>query len=160
MNEQDQILTIIEASNDEDVEIARQMFIKYQEFLGEDLCFQGFEQELASLPGKYADPSGSILLAKLNDKVIGCVAVRPLQDSTCEMKRLFVMTDAQGHSAGRELAKAIIEKARLLGYKKMQLDTLERLVPALKLYQSLGFQKINPYYANPLDEVVYLELNL
>lgn len=160
MNKQNQRLTIIEATKQNEIETARQLFIEYQEFLGEDLCFQGFEQELASLPGKYADPTGAMLLAKLNEKVIGCVAVRPLKDSSCEMKRLFVRTEAQGHSAGRKLAEAIIEKARLLGYKKMQLDTLERLVPALKLYKSLGFRKINPYYANPLEQVVYLELDL
>ncbi|TQV75102.1 GNAT family N-acetyltransferase [Aliikangiella marina] len=151
---------IIEATSQEQIEIARDLFREYQSFLGEDLCFQGFEQELAELPGKYADPTGAILLAEHQEKIIGCVAVRPIEGEVCEMKRLFVRTEAQGLSAGRLLAEAIIARAHLLGYKKMQLDTLERLVPALALYEKLGFKRIEPYYANPLNEVVYLELEL
>jgi len=154
------MIKIVEATAKEEVDIAGKLFRQYQEFLGEDLCFQGFEQELADLPGKYADPTGAILLAKHANDYVGCVAVRPLEGDTCEMKRLYVTTQAQGLSAGRLLAEAIIAKARQLGFKKMQLDTLERLVPALALYKKLGFKRIDSYYANPLDEVIYLELDL
>ncbi|TQV87218.1 GNAT family N-acetyltransferase [Aliikangiella coralliicola] len=142
------------------MDVARQLFREYQEFLGEDLCFQGFEQELASLPGKYASPEGAILLAKHEGDMIGCVAVRALKGDTCEMKRLYVKTVSQGLSAGRKLAEAIIKKAKELGYKKMQLDTLERLERAVELYEKLGFKEISSYYENPLNKVIYLELDL
>lgn len=153
-------MQIIEAKSDKQIETTRQLFREYQEFLGEDLCFQGFEEELASLPGKYADPNGAIFLVEHEGDFIGCVAVRPLEGSTCEMKRLYVQPQAQGLKAGRLLAEIVIEKARELGYEKMQLDTLQRLEKAISLYQKLGFKKISSYYANPLDEVVYLELDL
>ena len=154
------MLKLIEVQTKEQVEVARMLFREYQAFLGEDLCFQGFEEELASLPGKYAHPTGAIFLAEHDKSVVGCVAVRPLKDDVCEMKRLFVRPDAHGLKAGRLLADAIISKAGKLGYRRMQLDTLERLKAALALYEKLGFKRINPYYANPLDEVVYLELVL
>jgi len=153
-------MKLIEVNSYNYIEQVRQMFREYQSFLGEDLCFQGFEEELASLPGKYAAPDGAIILAENDDEIIGCVAVRPLKDDICEMKRLYVKPEAQGLKAGRLLAEAIIKKGGELGYKKMQLDTLERLVPALKLYENLGFKRIKSYYANPLDQVVYLELDL
>lgn len=153
-------VVLVEVSEKSQMNQVAQLFRDYQSFLGEDLCFQGFEDELANLPGKYAHPYGAIFLAEHGDKIIGCVAVRPLKDDTCEMKRLYVKPEAQGLKAGRLLAEAIIDKAKALGYKKMQLDTLERLVPALKLYENLGFKRINSYYSNPLDQVVYLELEL
>ena len=115
---------------------------------------------LPILPGKYAEPHGSILLAKYQDKIIGCVAVRQLKDDICEMKRLYVKPEFQGLSAGRLLAEAIVSKAKELGYKKMQLDTLQRLDRAIGLYEKLGFKEIKPYYENPLDDVVYWELDL
>ena len=154
------MIEIEQASNQEDIEIARKLFLEYQQWLNTDLCFQGFEQELANLPGKYAEPSGAILLAKYQGEIIGCVAVRPLKGDICEMKRLWVRPEFQGLSAGRLLAESIIKKARELGYKTMQLDTLQRLNKAIKLYQQLGFKQIKPYYDNPLDEVVYWELAL
>ena len=151
---------MVNATKKNQVDIAANLFREYQSFLGVDLCFQGFEEELAGLPGKYADPYGAILLAQYKDEFIGCVAVRPINESTCEMKRLYVKPQFQGLKAGRLLAEQIIYQAKALGYQKMQLDTLERLQAALKLYESLGFKRINPYYENPLDEVVYLELDL
>jgi putative acetyltransferase len=152
-------LYIIEAKTTDQLDAARDLFREYQAFLGVDLCFQGFEEELAGLPGKYADPGGAILLAQHQGEFIGCVAVRPLKGEICEMKRLYVKPSAQGFSAGRLLAEAIITKAKKLGYQKMQLDTLKRLERALVLYEKLGFNPISPYYANPLDEVVYLQLD-
>jgi len=153
-------MKIIEATSLAQINIAADLFREYQQFLNVDLCFQGFEDELTNLPGKYAEPSGAILLANLEDEIVGCVAVRLLKDKTCEMKRLYVRPQAQGHSLGRLLAEAIIKKAKQLGYKKMQLDTLQRLDRAIGLYVKLGFREVQPYYSNPLDEVVYWELEL
>lgn len=153
-------MKIIEATTAEQIKIAADLFREYQQFLNVDLCFQGFEQELATLPGKYSSPEGAILLADHDGKIAGCVAVRLIKDDTCEMKRLYVKDEFQGFSAGRMLAEAVIKKAKQLGYKKMQLDTLQRLERAVGLYAKLGFKEIKPYYANPLNEVVYWELDL
>ena len=125
-----------------------------------DLCFQGFEEELATLPGRYAPPRGSILLARVDAEVVGCVAVRPIADGICEMKRLFVRPPFRGRSIGRELAEAIIARSKSLGYGRMRLDTLVRLERANELYARLGFVRTDPYYDNPLDGVVYWELVL
>ncbi len=154
------MLKIIQATTPEQLETARNLFREYQQFLNVDLCFQGFEEELASLPGKYAAPYGEILLAEFDGKMAGCVAVRAIKGDICEMKRLYVKDEFRGLSIGKKLAEEIIKKAKQLNYKKMQLDTLERLQAAMGIYQQLGFKKISPYYANPLDEVVYWELDL
>ncbi len=154
------MLKIIQATTPEQLETARNLFREYQQFLNVDLCFQGFEEELASLPGKYAAPYGEILLAEFDGKMAGCVAVRAIKGDICEMKRLYVKDEFRGLSIGKTLAEEIIAKAKQLNYKKMQLDTLERLPAAMGIYQQLGFKKISPYYANPLDEVVYWELDL
>jgi len=153
-------MPIIEAISPHQIKIAAELFREYQQFLNVDLCFQGFEKELATLPGKYADPTGAILLAEQNGEIAGCVAVRLLKDDICEMKRLYVKNEFQGLSLGRKLTEAIINKAKDLGYKKMQLDTLQRLDRAIGLYEKLGFKQIKPYYTNPLNEVVYWELDL
>lgn len=153
-------MDIIEATTLQQIETAANLFREYQQFLDVDLCFQGFERELVTLPGKYAPPSGAILLAEHEGEIAGCVAVRLLKGNICEMKRLYVKDEFRGLSAGRKLAEAIITKAKQLGYKKMQLDTLQRLDRAIGLYTKLGFKEITPYYVNPLDEVVYWELDL
>ena len=151
---------IIEARSLEQIELAASLFREYHQFLNVDLCFQGFEQELANLPGKYAEPTGSILLAEYQDEIVGCVAVRAINEQNCEMKRLYVRPSSQGLSAGRLLVEAIIVKAKQLGYHKMRLDTLKRLDTAIGLYLKLGFVEIDAYYTNPLSEVVFLELQL
>ncbi|WP_210330754.1 GNAT family N-acetyltransferase [Aliikangiella sp. G2MR2-5] len=148
------------AESPEEIESAARLFREYQQFLKVDLCFQSFEQELATLPGKYAAPDGAIYLAYYQGKAVGCVAVRPIKDDICEMKRLYVKPEVQGLAIGRKLATLVIEKAKRIGYKRMQLDTLERLQAALSLYESLGFKRIDSYYENPLPEVVFMELKL
>lgn len=153
-------MEIIQASTKQHLDTAAELFREYQTQLNVDLCFQGFEQELATLPGKYANPTGSILLATHDGEYVGCVAVRPIEGDVCEMKRLYVRDQFRGLSAGRKLAEAVIDKARELGYKKMQLDTLQRLDRAISLYAKLGFVETTPYYENPLNEVVYWELEL
>ena len=138
----------------------RRLFREYEAFLDVDLCFQGFEEELASLPGKYARPGGDLLIGLEGERVVGCVALRKLDDRACEMKRLFVRPEARGKGLGRRLAREIIGVARELGYSVVRLDTLEKLTEAMRLYESLGFRKTEPYYANPLPGVVYWELAL
>ena len=153
-------MAVIEAVTGAELAIAAQLFREYQEELDVDLCFQGFEEELATLPGRYAPPRGSILLARVDAEVVGCVAVRPIADGICEMKRLFVRPPFRGRSIGRELAEAIIARSKSLGYGRMRLDTLVRLERANELYARLGFVRTDPYYDNPLDGVVYWELVL
>ncbi len=153
-------MEIIEATTAQQLVTAAELFREYQLELDVDLCFQDFESELATLPGRYASPGGSILLAVGDGETIGCVAVRPIEGRVCEMKRLYVRQGFRGLRAGRTLAEAVIEKARSLGCEKMRLDTLQRLDRANDLYAKLGFIQTEAYYHNPLDEVVYWELAL
>ena len=150
-----------EAVTPGDLDVARALFREYADMLGVPLDFQGFEEELASLPGRYAAPGGAILLAFAGTSPVGCVALRPLDEpGVCEMKRMFVRPAHQGRGLGRVLAGRILADARARGYRVMRLDTLERLAPAVKLYESLGFRRIEPYGYNPLDGVLYFEAEL
>ena len=152
---------IVAARGDQDIAAARRLFRAYADWLGVDLCFQGFEQELAGLPGAYAPPHGRLLLAKAGGEVAGCVALRPLDPRICEMKRLYVVPGFAGAGIGRRLAERVIGEARGIGYRAMRLDTLpERMPAAQHLYRALGFCEIPPYYHNPMEGVAMLELQL
>jgi len=153
-------MTIAPASTHEEIAGVRRLFQEYAELLGVDLCFQGFADELAGLPGKYAPPEGALLIARQGQAIAGCVALRNLGANVCEMKRLFVRPQFQGEGFGRALASAIVREGVNLGYQAMRLDTLDRLKEAMNLYESLGFKRIAPYYPNPLPGVVYWELPL
>ena len=148
------------ARTTEEIDEVRALFREYEALLDVDLGFQHFEEELASLPGKYAPPDGDLLIGLDGSKIIGCVAVRKLDDRVCEMKRLFVRPEARGAGLGRGLAMAIIAVARSRGYSLMRLDTLDKLTHAIGLYVNLGFKKTEPYYANPLPGVTYWEIQL
>ncbi len=137
------------------------LFREYETWLAMDLCFQGFEAELAALPGKYAMPDGRLYLAYSDDKLAGCIALRKLGDGICEMKRLFVRDGFRGQKIGVQLIEKVIADAKEIGYEKMRLDTYPpKMGKAVKLYESHGFVSIPPYYDNPHGDVLFLELTL
>ena len=144
----------------DDLKQVKVLFQEYADSLGFNLCFQDFEEELRSLPGNYSHPDGALLLAKQEGQITGCVAVRPLSSEVCEMKRLYVRLERRGKRIGRELAKAIIGKARKAGYKAMCLDTVPWMKEAIALYKSLGFEPIQPYCHNPIPGAKYFQLKL
>ncbi|PID40243.1 MAG: GNAT family N-acetyltransferase [Proteobacteria bacterium] len=154
------MIDLLEATSPTDIQTVQELFREYEQFLQVDLCFQQFEAELAGLPGKYALPRGALLLATESGAAVGCVAIRPLGETVCEMKRLYIRPAYLGLGIGRRLATAVIDKARDAGYLHMVLDTLDKLKPALALYRSLGFAERPAYYENPLPGVIYMELNL
>jgi len=160
MDRRDRVAAQAQASTPEEIDETRALFLEYAASLEIDLCFQGFEAELASLPGKYAPPAGALILARVDGAVAGCVALRPLGDGICEMKRLYVRDAFRGLGVGRTLAERIIAEARSRGYRAIRLDTLGRLVAARALYESLGFREIEPYIYNPTPDVQFMELIL
>jgi len=126
----------------------RDLFVEYGESLGPDTCLAGFDQELATLPGDYAPPRGCLLLAQAGGKAAGCVGMRPLDDLSCEMKRLFVRPQYRGHGLARKLAETAIARARTAGCRRMYLDSLPTMLEARALYAGLGFTACAPYYDN------------
>ena len=154
-------LKFIQAGTPAEIDQARGLFLEYSEGLGISLCFQNFGQELADLPGAYALPGGRLLLALSQEQLAGCVALRKLGEGICEMKRLYVRPQFRGMGIGRALALHLIAEARALGYDVMRLDTLPvQMKEAIKVYRSLGFREIEPYYENPVEGALFMELSL
>jgi ribosomal protein S18 acetylase RimI-like enzyme len=146
------------------LEAVRDLFREYAAGLGVDLCFQRFDEELAALPGDYAEPRGVLLLALVDGAPAGCGALRPLSDvdypNACEMKRLYVRRAFRGFGLGRALTQAVLEQATRAGYSTLLLDTLDDMEAARGLYESLGFVEIPPYYYNPIPGAHYLKVDL
>lgn len=153
-------MQIIQVKTENHIAKTRQLFKEYAEHLDFDLDFQNFQDELRSLPGTYSEPNGVIFLAKDKGKIAGCIALRPIDDLICEMKRLYIRPQFRSKGYGRALAKRILVEARKMHYKKMRLDTVTSMTAAISLYQSMGFKDIPPYCHNPLNGARYFELDL
>ena len=148
------------AKSEEDLRHVRELISEYVSSLGFDLRFQHLDEEFAELPGDYAPPDGCLLLAVHNTKIAGCVALRKITEGVCEMKRLYVRPGFRGKRIGKDLAAAIIEEARKIGYKYMRLDTVPSMKEAIAVYRSLGFKEIQPYRHNPIEGAMFMELTL
>ena len=155
------MIRIEQVDSKESVEAARGLFREYESWLAMDLCFQGFEDELMGLPGKYAPPDGRLYLAYIENELAGIVALRRLEKGICEMKRLFLRENARGHGLGKMLVERLIIEAKAIGYTKMRLDTFPpKMGKAVKIYESYGFRPIEKYYDNPHEGVLFMELDL
>lgn len=150
------MLHIEDAVTPTDLDTIRSLLREYQALLGVDLCFQGFAAELDGLPGGYARPDGRLLLATENGAPVGCVALRPLGSTRCELKRLFVRPGSRGLGIGRALTVRILAEARAIGYEEIVLDTLPSMAAAQRLYEEQGFREIAPYCVNPIAGTRYL----
>lgn len=147
-------MKIVEAK-ETDMQDVRELFREYQGWLNIDLCFQGFEEELATLPGRYAPPKGVILLAIEDSKAVGCVGVRSRVENEAELKRLYVQASHQGKSIGKQLFQTAMSKAKRIGYASIVLDTLPSMRAAKSLYMAYGYKQIPGYYENPEEGAEY-----
>lgn len=146
---------IIDGTNH--VDEVKKLIIEYTEFLGRDLSFQNFDEEFADLGKKYLPPEGRLLCAEIGDKIIGCVAYHKHTAERCEMKRLFVREGYREHHAGKKLVEEILKFAKADGFKEIVLDTITPLKSAISLYKKFGFVETEPYYNNPMGDVVYMK---
>jgi carbonic anhydrase len=153
-------LRTLDAADTEALAHVRQFFRNYAGWLGVDLSFQKFDEEMASLPGAYAAPNGRLFYIENNGQPAGWVGIRPFSEGLCEMKRLYVSPEQRGFGIGRELALAGIKAAKALGYRKILLDTLPAMRIAVKLYRELGFQESPAYYQTPIEGTMFLALDL
>lgn len=150
-----------QVESESEIASTRELFREYEKWLGLDLCFQGFEDELKNLPGKYATPAGRLYLAYADGDLAGCIALRSLGENICEMKRLFVRDEFRGRHIGQSLIERLIADAKKIGYGRMRLDTFPpKMGKAVQLYEAYGFREIDRYYDNPNEGVLFMELAL
>jgi putative acetyltransferase len=154
------MITVIQVTQGDELLYVRALFEEYAASLNFNLCFQGFKEELANLPGNYAPPEGRMLLALHSSEPAGCVGLQRFEERICEMKRLYVCPRFRGLGIGRTLAETIISEARKIGYKRMWLDTVPSMREAQLLYQSIGFKDVGPYRYNPIYGTRFMELAL
>lgn len=161
------MIKIIQVQTDSELQQVKQLFREYYVFLanehGLDISYQGIEDELANLPGKFAPPRGRLIMAITSEQSMGCAALRPIDRKVCELKRMFVSPQFRGQGVGKALARELIKDAQTIGYECMRLDTGNSLIAAIRLYESLSFQHIEPYGEVPEDirkRAVFMELRL
>ena len=161
MSSTTQEFRITPAESPAQIDQVRELFFEYAKSLGFSLCFQGFDQELANLPGDYAPPEGRLFLAEYGGQLAGCVALHKSAPEIGEMKRLYLRPAFRGKGLGRVLAQKIIVEARAIGYSKLRLDTVEPVMKdAVAMYRRMGFCEVAPYRANPMAGTLYMELDL
>jgi len=158
MNKED--IKYLKAVSDEHLDIVKELFLEYAHSLEFSLGFQDFEEEIALMPGHYGPPDGCILLALVDDRPAGCVALRRLEEGICEMKRLYVRPEFRGRGIGKALSERIVAEAVKIGYVKIRLDTLRSMKEANSIYGGQGFHEIKPYRYNPFEQAVFLEKDL
>lgn len=152
---------IIDVNTPELINETKILFREYEKWLDVSLCFQGFEEEVNSLPGKYAPPDGRLYIVKYDGKYSGCIALRKIEDGICEMKRLFLKEELRGKGIGNSLVTKIISDAKFIGYKTMRLDTIKEKMPkAVEIYTKHGFVETEAYYHNPNPHTLFMELDL
>jgi GNAT superfamily N-acetyltransferase len=150
----------ISAFTERDTGAVQRLFVEYAESLEVDLGFQGFDEEVARLPGRYAPPRGALLVARVGGEPVGCVGIRSLEEDACELKRLFVRPAYRSGGTGRRLLEEAVAAARRIGYRTMRLDTIPGMERAQSIYARAGFCEIDAYTANPVAGTRYLELDL
>jgi ribosomal protein S18 acetylase RimI-like enzyme len=155
-------LSVVPVASGGDLDEVGALFREYALALGIDLAFQGFESELATLPGRYAPPKGALFIARdTHGQALGCVGVRPFgKHGACEVKRLYVRPAGRGTGAGRALASAAVVFARAAGYREILLDTLPQMTAAIGLYRSLGFEAVPPYWPSGVPNLLYFRKRL
>jgi ribosomal protein S18 acetylase RimI-like enzyme len=146
---------VVRVAAEGDVRTVRKLFSEYAGSLGFDLCFQNFEEELNSLPGSYSQPTGALYLGWVDGTAAGCIGLRPFSDCVGELKRLYVIPAFRGRGLARLLVSSAVDAARSIGYSALVLDTVATMRPAIALYESFGFRRTDPYYSNPLPDVLY-----
>lgn len=153
-------LRVLSAADTAEIEHVRQFFRNYAAWLGVDLSFQGFAEEVANLPGAYGDADGRLFFAEVEGRPAGCVGIRRFSEGVCEMKRLYIDPEMRGRGLGRQLALEAIKTAQTLGYRRILLDTVPAMRIAMKLYRELGFAETPAYYPSPIEGTVFLTLDL
>lgn len=154
--------SIAPVGTSEDLAAVIALFRAYAASLEIDLAYQGFDAEMAAMPGKYAAPSGALLLARGGARApAGCVALRPIPPKgCCEMKRLYVSPEWRGTGIGKRLVDAVLREAERIGYREMRLDTLPSMAGAIALYRKAGFAPVEAYYATPIAGTIFMARSL